>query len=331
MSLFLPRPLNVPADTSLSRRSLLAVVPGLWLSGPILAQPVGPASDEPLIPLATIDDDLEIAGDPLDAESRRNRLFISVMVNGEGPFRFLVDSGADRSVVGAALAVRLGLPAIGSALLQSMAGRTLVDMVAVDELSMGGTSVNALQLPALPEAAIGADGLLGIDALADQRILLDYNARLVTVQPSSVKIMSAGVDEIVVTARRRKGQLILTEVRAGPQKLYAVIDSGSEISLGNIPLAARLFSGKKLEELQTITLTAVTGEVLKARIGILPELRVGNLILRGLPVAFADVGPFALFGLDRRPALLLGADVLQAFKQVALDFGNRRVRFTIKR
>jgi len=49
----------------------------------------------PTIPPATIDDTLEITGEALAAEQRRTRMFIPVEIDGKGPFRFLVDSGAD--------------------------------------------------------------------------------------------------------------------------------------------------------------------------------------------------------------------------------------------
>ncbi len=39
-----------------------------------------------------------------------NRMSVAVSVNGHGPFRFVIDSGADRSVIGDALATRLALP-----------------------------------------------------------------------------------------------------------------------------------------------------------------------------------------------------------------------------
>jgi predicted aspartyl protease len=306
------------------RRSFLAA--SLLLPGLVRAQ-------LPTIPPAMIDDSLEIDGDPLAAERSRSRLFVDVGINDSGPYRFLVDSGADRSVVGAALAASLGLPSAGMAMLQSMAGRSQVQTVEVASLSLGPSTTRNLRLPALPEAWIGAQGLIGIDALGTQRILLDYERRQVTVQSSSIAPprTAAGDEEIVVTARRRKGQLILTQVRAAGQSLYAVVDSGSEVTLGNMALAQRLFSKQQITDPKKITLLSVTGEPLIADLGILPELRVGSLILRGLPIAFADAGPFALFGLANTPALLLGSDVLQVFRRVGLDFGNRRVRFTLKR
>ena len=50
-----------------------------------------------------------------------------------------------------------------------------------------------------------------------------------------------------------------------------------------------------------------------------------------MPIAFADVPPFEVFGLSDRPALLLGTDLLGTFRRVSLDFRARKVRFQLRR
>jgi hypothetical protein len=65
-----------------------------------------------------------------------------------------------------------------------------------------------------------------------------------------------------------------------------------------------------------------------ARIG---ELRLGSVTLRNVPIAFADVPPFALFGISREPALLLGTDLLDTFRRISLDFRARKVRFQLRK
>jgi hypothetical protein len=53
--------------------------------------------------------------------------------------------------------------------------------------------------------------------------------------------------------------------------------------------------------------------------------------LRDVPIAFADLPPFKVFGLDKQPALLLGTDILETFRRVSLDFRARKVRFQLRR
>jgi hypothetical protein len=309
-------------------RRLLLAAPAAQLAASLglRAQPLPP----PLIPPAALDDSLEIGGDPIEAQRRRARLFVDVRINEAGPFRFLVDSGADRSVVGAVLARQLALPVAGRAQVQSMAGVSAADLVHVESLRLGQSLIESLSLPTLDESHIGADGVIGIDALAERRLLLDYERRSVTVEDSRIN-PGRGADEIVVSARRRKGQLILTEVRLQSQRLYAVIDSGSEMSIGNLALAQRLLSRRQRTELRKVELLAVTGETLEADAAIIPDLEIGRFIIQNLLIGFVDAPPFRLFGLSDQPALLLGADALQSFRRVALDFGRRRVRFTLRR
>ena len=79
-----------------------------------------------------------------------------------------------------------------------------------------------------------------------------------------------------------------------------------------------------------IELMSVTGQVLMAEAMILNNVKIGGLTLNNVLVAFADAPPFALFGLADRPAIFLGSDLLASFRRVALDFGNRKVRFTLR-
>jgi predicted aspartyl protease len=284
----------------------------------------------PTVPPATIDNSLEVTGESLEARERRTRLFVDVKVNGTGPFSFLVDSGADRSVVGTGLAERLALPAEDNVMLRSMAGASEVRTVFLDTLTLGASEIGPIKAPALPERFIGADGIIGIDALADQRMLLDFDNRRVTIQDSRVAPVSEA-GEIVVTARRRKGQLILTQASLDGTNTYAVIDTGSEISMGNSAMLARLTRGRRRPVMQDIEMLSVTGTPFIAQIAVVPELRVGGIVMQNVQIAFTDAPPFGLFGLSDRPALLLGTDLLSSFRRVSLDFRHRKVRFVLRR
>lgn len=68
-----------------------------------------------------------------------------------------------------------------------------------------------------------------------------------------------------------------------------------------------------------------------AAVAVIPTIRIGGLTLLGAPAAFADAHAFRQFGLATRPAMLLGMDMLRAFRRVAIDFSSRKVRFTMAR
>jgi predicted aspartyl protease len=254
---------------------------------------------------------------------------VDVRVNGRGPYQFLVDSGADSSVVGTRIARELNLPPGAPAILNSMTGRTRVERALVDQLSLGTTSISNLQLPVLLERDMGGDGIIGIDALVEQRLMLDFEKRVIKVEDARrPATMVRG--EIVVTARRRRGQLILTQASAAGRPIKAVIDTGSEITIGNLKLRDRLIRGNR-DKFVPVEATGVTGMKIQMQLAIVEELQLGKVTLRNVPIAFADAPPFQLFGLSEEPALLLGTDLLDTFRRVSLDFRARKVRFQLRR
>ena len=302
----------------------------LTLPGSAWAQdaPTPPQSPEQVfIKPATIDNSLEVAGDPVAAREVNTRMQVGVTIDNKGPFRFFVDSGADRSVIGLALAQRLGLPAGPDVMLHSTGSAQITHTVHINSLHVGSSTIRDISAPALPERFLGGDGMLGIDALIDQRLTIDYDKKTVIVQDTLAREAVVGFDEIVVTARRRKGQLILTQARAAGSPVAAVIDTGTEVTVGNSALRARLF--RRGHSSMTTTLLSVTGDEIPADLIVVPEIRIGDLVLHNVLIAFADIPPFKLFGLEKEPAILLGSDLMSAFRRVSLDFRRRKVRFTL--
>ncbi len=119
----------------------------------------------PPLPPAYFDQTLAVGGDDVNARKVETRLSVEVRVNGRGPYHFVVDSGADTSVVGLRIARDLQLPLGTPVILNNMTDRNIVDRVKVAELTLGPSTVRNLQLPALREADLGGDGMIGIDAL----------------------------------------------------------------------------------------------------------------------------------------------------------------------
>jgi hypothetical protein len=252
-----------------------------------------------------------------------------VQVNGRGPYKFIVDSGADTSAVGLRIARDLQLPVGTPVILNAMTARNIVDRVHVSQLTVGPSTITNLELPALREADLGGDGMIGIDALVQQRLMMDFEKKLIKVEDARVPLKySAG--DIVITARRQRGQLILTQVRAAGYRLDAIIDTGSEITIGNLALRDKLIRGNR-DKFITVPVTGVTGAVMELQLARIGELVLGPVTLRDVPMAFADVPPFKMFGLSGEPALLLGTDILETFRRVSLDFRARKVRFQLRR
>lgn len=296
----------------------------------VRAPPLDPAAHMPTPKIAEIDDTLAIGGENIGARKVRTRMTVPVMVNGTGPYRFVVDSGADTSVVGLRIADSLKLPPRGRVLLNGVTDSSYVDRVEVNQMNVGPTTVGGLHVPILREADIGADGMIGLDALVKQRLVLDFEKRTIAVDDARNPLPGRRDAEIIVTARLKKGQLILTQVSAGRTKLDAVVDTGSEITIGNSALRNQLWRRYR-GKIEKIEVTGVTGVTTTLDLMRVPELKLGSITLQNVPIAFADVTPFRVFGIDQQPALLLGTDLMENFRKVSLDFRARKVRFQLRR
>lgn len=326
------------ADAAPARRLRALIVP---LAGALLFAPAAASSYQdppaasrphrlPALPPAQIDHELQIGGEDIAARATNTRMTVQVQIDGRGPYRFVVDSGADTSVVGTRLARTLNLPVGGRVVVHGMTASATVDKVRVGSLGLGQSVVRDLVLPVLKEEDLGGHGMLGIDALTSQRLMMDFDKKVITIEDARKPQPKRVEGEVVVVARRRRGQLILTEAGVDKRRVDAVIDTGSEISIGNSALRAKL-AKRYANRLESIEMTGVTGVTARIDLIRVAELRVGPIVLRNVPIAFADVPPFQLFGLDQQPAMLLGTDMMGTFRRVSLDFKARKVRFQLRR
>lgn len=263
-------------------------------------------------------------------EDRAERMTVPVSIGGKGPFSFVIDTGAERTVISRKIADSLALEAEEPATLMSIAGTSMVDMVYVPSLTLGRKSYEGLISPVLAARHIGADGILGLDGLQDQRILFDFILNQIVIEDAEKARSRLGWREIVVTAKRRSGQLIFTDAMISGIKVNVVVDTGAQISVGNIALQKQLLTRAK-ELGDDDLLIAVTGETLGVEFGRVRDFRIGRARFPSLTVAFVDAPPFERFGLADKPTLLIGIDVLRKFDQVAIDFPKRKIHFLAPR
>ncbi|MBB5684388.1 retroviral-like aspartic protease family protein [Sphingobium boeckii] len=301
--------------------SALSLLRPAWLAGLCLAASA-PAQD--VVPLA---DEAAAYDVILLGSDRTMRMTVPVSVGSSGPYAFVVDTGAERTVISRELAGELGLDPAGSITMHSMSGTAPVDTVMIPRLILSKGTVRDIRAPSIGRVSLGAAGMLGIDSLQKQRILLDFLNGTMTITPSKEREQRRDNDEIIVTAQSRFGQLVLVDASVGKDKIHVIIDTGAQVSVGNEALRRRVAGRKAGKLFQPIDLMSVTGGKISAVYSTIPNIRIGGVNMTDLPVAFADAPPFKKLGLEHKPALLLGMDGLKLFDRVSVDFAKRRVRF----
>src|SRR5579862_8607771 len=95
------------------------------------------------------------------------RMTVAIRVNGAGPFGFVVDTGANQSVISRELALQLNLPLGPEAPLNGVAGVQIAPTTTA-HLEVGKRALPERTLSVLPQAGIGGLGMLGLDVIGDQ-------------------------------------------------------------------------------------------------------------------------------------------------------------------
>lgn len=307
----------------------IVVAAGLCASAacPGMANPSSPkATDQPaaaLIDGTTTADEIGIGRDHAD------RMTVSVSVSGAGPYRFLVDTGAERTVISRQLAQQLNLASGQAATLHSVVGSNGVKTVDIPHLRVSNNVVSVDNAPALEAANIGADGMLGIDSLKSQRVLFNFKAKTMSITPSSQPLERLEGDTIVVRARSRGGRLIFTQAKIDGRRVSVIVDTGSQVTIANLALQKLLAKKGHVLLPEMVTIESVTGEQMSAHITRVASLELGGVNLTDLSVAFADAHIFRQLKLDDKPALLLGMNAMKAFDRISIDFAAKKVRFVL--
>ncbi|SEL65461.1 Predicted aspartyl protease [Sphingomonas palmae] len=258
------------------------------------------------------------------------RMTVPVEIAGAGTYRFIIDTGAQRSVISRQLARRLGLPAGRRVRLTAMTGSSIVDTAIIPSLSVSTLGGEQIEAPALDGVDLGALGLLGIDTLQRHRLVIDFDAARMSVAASTRRdrAVRAAPGEIVIQARSIFGQLVVTNATINGRRVRVVLDTGTSISLGNRALQRMLMRRGKQAQTEMIS---VLGDKLTADYAATRELKLGSATISGLPIAFADAAPFRAFALDNKPALFLGMDALKLFRRVEVDFANHELGLLMPR
>jgi predicted aspartyl protease len=258
-----------------------------------------------------------------------DRMTVTVRLAGTGPYQFLVDTGADRSAVSSAIVAKLALTRGSSAALHSSTGVTTVTTARVPNLELTRPTQKLIEAAVLESAYMGADGIVGSDVLNSQRVQFDFERRTMSVVPAAVPDFRDEPGTIVVEARRKNGRLIVTDAAANGQRITVVLDTGSEVCVGNQVLRDRLLGRNLIDARQTVELESVTGARITGDYMFVRKLEIGGITLENLAVVFADAHTFKQVKLDKTPTLLLGMNAFRAFKKVSIDFANRKFRVVV--
>jgi predicted aspartyl protease len=295
------------------------------LSDGALAQ--GQASPQPAAPQAGASAETEPAPEfaTPTKRDRVGRIVTPVKINGRGPFRFVLDTGANRSVISAAAAAKLGLVPHpdAQASVHGITGSAAMPVVEVESLTIGNLKFERQRMPVMSSPVFaGMDGILGIDRLQEARIEVDFDRDRVTIRRSTGRRAPEGY--LVVPATLRQGGLLLVDGRVGAVPVKAILDTGAERSIGNEALREALAEHRRRPpETVTSTVIGATPQVVQGVSFEAPDVEIGGARLMNLVVTFGDLHVFDVWSLHDEPALLIGMDLLGTVSRFVVDYPRR--------
>jgi hypothetical protein len=271
---------------------------------------------------------------------------VNVCIGGQGPFPFVVDSGAGESVIDAHLAARLHLADVGPPTEFDGVGCTgHSEVVAVTSWSVAGAALAPQSLTAATLPDFGTQGLpvglLGSDVLSRfGAVRLDFSAQTLTLggpqapaktgrpaevrgptgpEPPPILLQGEGGTTVPLTVVLTPGDISLNvrlRFGQGPARDF-VVDTGSSQSVVSNSVAKVAHLGHTdLAQRQSTVCSTVT----------LPLVHSGRWTVPGVTLhpqllAAANLGPISASGISG----LLGSDQLQRFGWVIFDYRGGRL------
>ena len=261
------------------------------------------------------------------APTRRDkigRIWAPVMINGHGPFRLVLDTGASDSALTSKVVAALGLtPDFSHAVLvRGVAGTAVVPTVAIQSLAVGDLEIRSVTVPIVADALGGAEGVLGTDGFSDKRIDIDFVHDRITIARSHGR--SAPIGFVTLPLERSGPGLLMVRGLVDRVKVHAVIDTGAQRSIGNEALRAALLSRHAQgtpDKIFDVTTAVQGGEMFVS-----PPIVLGGIEIHGARITYGEVRIFEHWDLTREPALLIGMDALGVLDELIIDYRLRELQ-----
>jgi hypothetical protein len=261
---------------------------------------------------------------------RIGRIWAPVLINGKGPYRLVLDTGASRSAVIQRVVDDAGLAVKPNAVrLRGVTGSAIVSAVQADTLEFGELLVEDTTMPIVADAFGGADGVLGGEGMNDKRIHIEFLKDRITILRSQRASAPAGFSVVPFKYALNRGMRV--DVMVGPIRAVALIDSGAQTTVGNLALRKALARRRGERDAYDDAIIGVTEDIQQATQVRVPSIVAGQLIVNNAPIMFSDLHIFEHWQLNSRPALIIGMDVLGALDTLIIDYRRKELQIKVRR
>ncbi len=254
------------------------------------------------------------------------RIWAPVMINGRGPFRLVLDTGASHSAITALVALALGIPDESFAAGDSARRDRIRDRTnhPRGHLEHRRRPVDQAILPIVPDALGGAEGVLGSEGLIGKRIFIDFRHDRINITYS--KNERSGPGFVSVPFHSLRGTLVVVDAIVGQVRCKAIIDTGGQITIANLALKDALSRVGEAPRSKVDTIIGATKDIQKGELMDTPAIGLGSITIHDPGVTFGDIYIFKQWRLTSEPAILIGMDTLGLLDTLVIDYRRHELQ-----
>jgi predicted aspartyl protease len=256
-------------------------------------------------------------------------ILLPVQVNGDGPFEFILDTGAGTSLLSSDLAKKLKIKIISTKEGQSAGGKISVSLAKVDSLAVGQAKLDDVDVGIVDLTHIGntigtkIDGDVGYNFLKHFRITIDYHDCEIRLdEPRRIQRLGrSSKAEVPMRLASLAKPLLLVDVHAnGHGPFQFAIDTGTSTTAIAPELAQQL--GLKSSPVGPLT---TGGAQVNVTAGTLESFKVGRAGVDDLVVVVADFFSMLSQAVGAKLDGIVGYNFLRNFR-VVMDYPSEKFR-----
>jgi predicted aspartyl protease len=262
----------------------------------------------------------------------RDEIFVQVKINGHGPFRMMLDTGADPSAVDLATAKQIGLK-LSATGRQASGGGTSVNLTyecGFQLLEVGGLTAKNVEAVAVDLSKVSErlgkpiQGVIGHSLLNGRIVQIDYAKRVVRFYAKSLYSKATSqpnTPQRTFLRFRYADNVLIDDVLVNGKKMVANLDTGSDGTFKLTPAAVSLLGLEAEVSKAEVSRSVGYNGISENREGRIRNVTVGGISIDSPTVIFFAKGT----GRDKKAwDINIGNEFLKDFV-VTIDYRSKLI------
>ncbi len=252
------------------------------------------------------------------------QMLTQVRINGEGPFRFILDTGANVTCVSQRIVNQLDLEPISSGeTVVGNEGRSQARRVLLPNVEVAGVQrdqINALVM-ASNQFDAGTHGILGADSFSGQRVVFDIQQNEYHVGPSG----DPSENFVIVQGELRRRHILFVNVEINGHRVPAMVDTGAEMTFVN-PSLMQLAGLPRIREITTRAQMQGDRNAIREVGTAIESINFGPVQTERVEAHGTIIPVFRNREGQETPGLLIGMNVWRGYSQIAIDYERSQLQ-----